>query len=471
MMTSSPSLRWSDSEDDFTNISRNLFQTTTPHDSETQDDLPPSSPPKDFPSSSPPKDTPQTPTHHEVPTTSPHQELETPGPYLSSIIRGTRQERAAHRRRKAHKKHRETLAQQRQEADKEAQEHRKKDLDAVLDCLRSKGLRFFDLMEYVFNYSNGRGDIRWHDFFIHEGAATRILELWASSRNAQGARQEVVNWAIEYTTHTVAREARTVTKSKELQTIGKKINQKIITSFSFSDMHDLLQDEMAPVAMTIFRAFSTSRHAHKHTEQRKEKTSVVSRVVYPISVLKMSQCAMSDQVVTSAALSCLGEYSHANNLAKRVIGLYLYATGAQRQSIHVLSTLGLSESYSNLITRNIYRKRKTAKNAKDSEQAAAEGSDSDSEQVRRTGTLHQLSESMREKTQELAATGLFGVVYDNINIDLRNAEQIVGRHGASLSYFFTLNSAEFILQRFTREWHLCDSLSLTQRQGRRYKNQ
>ena len=144
------------------------------------------------------------------------------------------------------------------------------------------------------------------------------------------------------------------------------------------------------------------------------------------------------QVVTSAALSCLGEYSHANNLAKRVVGLYLYATGAQRQSIHVLSTLGLSESYSNLITRNVYRKRNTSKHANASEQSA----ETSSEQVRRTGTLHQLSESMREKTQDIAATGLFGVVYDNINIDLRNAEQIVGRHGALLlSFSLTLDSA------------------------------
>ena len=153
----------------------------------------------------------------------------------------------------------------------------------------------------------------------------------------------------------------------------------------------------------------------------------------------MSNCGCT-QVVTSAALSCLGEYSHANNLAKRVVGLYLYATGAQRQSIHVLSTLGLSESYSNLITRNIYQKRNTSKHAKELGQSAEESS----EPVRRTGTLYQLSESMREKTQEIAATGLFGVVYDNINIDLRNAEQIVGRHGALeslLIYFFILNSA------------------------------
>ena len=243
----------SDTEDDFANISRKLFQRSdlpapsrllsTPR--QTQNDLPPSSPPRDFSPSSAPA--------------TPNQPEETsPGPILSSIICGTRQERGAHRRRKGYKKQRETLAQQRQEADKEAQKQRKNDLDTVLDCLHSKGLRFLDLLEYVFDYSNGRGDIRWHDFFVHEGEATRILNLWVSSRNAQGAREEVEDWAIEYIARTVAREAKTVTKSKELQTLGKKINQEIITSFNFSDMHDLLQDEMAPVAMTILSAFSTS---------------------------------------------------------------------------------------------------------------------------------------------------------------------------------------------------------------------
>ena len=169
-MTSSPSLSSSDTEDDFANISRKLFQRSdipvpsllsTPR--QIQDDLPLSSPPRDSSPSSPAKDTPATPNQPEETT---------PGPYLSSIIRGTRQERGAHCRRKGYKKQCETLAQQRLEADKEAQDWRKKDLDAVLNCLHSKGLRFRDLMEYVFNYSNGRGDIRWHDFFVHEGVAT-----------------------------------------------------------------------------------------------------------------------------------------------------------------------------------------------------------------------------------------------------------------------------------------------------------
>ena len=53
----------------------------------------------------------------------------------------------------------------------------------------------------------------------------------------------------------------------------------------------------------------------------------------------------------SAALICLGEYSHSNNLAKQMIGLYLYASGAHRQCITVLSTLGLSESYTSLMSK------------------------------------------------------------------------------------------------------------------------
>ena len=51
--------------------------------------------------------------------------------------------------------------------------------------------------------------------------------------------------------------------------------------------------------------------------------------------------------------------------------------------------------------------------------------------LRSTSTLRQLSTSMREKAREIAATGLFGTVYDNININFSVAEQVVGRHGIS----------------------------------------
>ena len=117
-----------------------------------------------------------------------------------------------------------------------------------------------------------------------------------------------------------------------------------------------------------------------------------------------------------------------------MIGLYLYASGAQQQCITVLSTLGLSESYTNLTSKNIRRMRKVKLADKTdpfvvAPAAVAESTVPLTEIVERTGTLHQLSDSMRSQTRELAVSGLFSVVYDNININFRNAEQIVGRHG------------------------------------------
>ena len=136
------------------------------------------------------------------------------------------------------------------------------------------------------------------------------------------------------------------------------------------------------------------------------------------------------------------------------MALYLYATGAQRQTISVLSTLGLCESYTNLITKNERRerKKKTSLGKTDLNPVTPQvqttsnshTSDSTDEQLvqatpcslptknytsRYTGTLQQLSESMRARTRSIAKHGLYSTVYDNINMMFRNAEQLIGRHG------------------------------------------
>lgn len=81
--------------------------------------------------------------------------------------------------------------------------------------------------------------------------------------------------------------------------------------------------------------------------------------------------------------------------------------------------MGICESYTNLVTRNKRRKR-------------VGDPETISEQ---SGTLHQLSDSMRLEAREIAATGLFSMVYDNININLKSAEQIIGRHGMKHIYW------------------------------------
>ena len=135
------------------------------------------------------------------------------------------------------------------------------------------------------------------------------------------------------------------------------------------------------------------------------------------------------QVTTSAALTCLGEYSHSNNISKRMIGLYLYASGAQRQTITVLSTLGLSESYTNIITKNKRRSKSLKQIPLDAVLPELEILPPKKNHSIYTGTLHQLSDSLRTQTRAIAATGLYSVVYDNINMMFRSAEQIIGRHG------------------------------------------
>ncbi|KAJ7832749.1 hypothetical protein B0H14DRAFT_3711869 [Mycena olivaceomarginata] len=153
-------------------------------------------------------------------------------------------------------------------------------------------------------------------------------------------------------------------------------------------------------------------------------------------------------IITAAELSLLGEFSHKNNFSRRIIGLYLYATGAQRQTISVMSHLGISESYQH-ITRKarimINRRRRVVD--VDAEPPAVPPctptkvherySPPDAEilsakiealkKLVKPGTLEELSASMRGFARGVASTGLFAASYDNINLVFRAAEQVMGR--------------------------------------------
>ncbi|PPR02988.1 hypothetical protein CVT24_012182, partial [Panaeolus cyanescens] len=111
-------------------------------------------------------------------------------------------------------------------------------------------------------------------------------------------------------------------------------------------------------------------------------------------------------VVVSALVSCLSEHSRQNNIFKRIYGLYLYACGAQRQVVTILNHVGIAESYAGL---------------------TAKATNKTLEQKRKSGTLTQLSESMRKEARILGATAVFGQVYDNINFAEKVAEQTIGK--------------------------------------------
>jgi hypothetical protein len=135
-------------------------------------------------------------------------------------------------------------------------------------------------------------------------------------------------------------------------------------------------------------------------------------------------------------LNLLGARSQKNSYARHVMGLYLYSTGATRQQISVMNHLGLSVSYVTLAGGgNKAENLLTSKS--DIAESAGLGTKSTSTSSktgarvhkRRLGTLEALSESMRKATRKVAASNLYELVYDNINMLWKVGEQIIGRTG------------------------------------------
>ncbi|KAJ7762332.1 hypothetical protein DFH07DRAFT_867516 [Mycena maculata] len=223
--------------------------------------------------------------------------------------------------------------------------------DEILEKLSSNGLSFGDLMLHVFDPVYKRGSARWDGFFKQHGLATRVLDLWVSNKNSPTARQEVGAWAEDYVAGEMQKEGEKITSSKFLQREGAVVDYAYVTGFTMLGMGNYLLD--------------------------------------------------AARIITSAVLELLGEYSHKNNYSRRIMGLYLYATGAQRQTISVMSHLGISESYQ---TEKI-----------------------DGLISIKYASLGGLSMSMRNLARAVASTGLFAASYDNINMMFRSAEQVMGR--------------------------------------------
>jgi hypothetical protein len=135
------------------------------------------------------------------------------------------------------------------------------------------------------------------------------------------------------------------------------------------------------------------------------------------------------------------------------MAIYLYASGAQRQTISVLAHLGISESYQNLIKKPHFLINRRSHDVDPEDplpmtppstptisntpynppDAAALGAAISAIRFVRMGTLRQLSGSMRDMARAVAATGLYAASYDNINMVFRAAEQVLGKTGTTLS--------------------------------------
>ncbi|KAJ7591850.1 hypothetical protein C8J56DRAFT_886601 [Mycena floridula] len=231
------------------------------------------------------------------------------GPRASSPIIGTASEKQAIRRRKGQRSRAPKMAEI-YASKAEAKQADTPDtlvtgftpsqsaaMDGALDSLQQKGISFHDLMFYVFDLVNKKGNIRWDGFFKQRNSATEYVGTEAKA------------------------EARRITASGFLQMMNCVIDTNLIKKLSMSLLFSYLRDE-APTMLSVTTAFTTS------------------------TVLGLS--GLKDKARISCE-KCIGTYNCSNNLFKHIFGLYLYATGSQRQAITVISHLGLSESYNGVV--------------------------------------------------------------------------------------------------------------------------
>ncbi|KAK6975033.1 hypothetical protein R3P38DRAFT_2463089, partial [Favolaschia claudopus] len=324
--------------------------------------------------------------------------------YTSPII-GTREEKKAKAYAKGQRKRAETLAAV--AAEKKTQEQV---FDEVLAQLDADGLNLGELMLYVFDPANKQGQTRWNGFFRRPGSASRVLDLWMHRGNSQTARNEVREWAVNFVAEQTRMEAQAITKSKDLFT-PDAVDAAYVDGFSMrsTSMYDFLQQHAA-TALRVLEAFSTSTR------------NIIANFL---------ELVLADfpQVVTSSALTLLGEYSQRNNFSRRIMAIYLYASGAQRQTISVLGHLGISESYQNLIQkpRTVINRRRRKLDPDETPPPTPPSTPTTSEpivhnsppdslllhdaisslQSVKQGTLRQLSDSMRNMARVVASTGLY----------------------------------------------------------------
>ncbi|KAL0059342.1 hypothetical protein AAF712_013920 [Marasmius tenuissimus] len=203
------------------------------------------------------------------------------------------------------------------------------------------------------------------------------------------------------------------------------MDEEFYTGFSFPSLKEKLESSL-PATVRIFKAVATNiKYVKTYSDWRR---------------------AQKSNLVFTTIMQTLAEFSQKNNLLKKLMGMYLFATGSQRQSISAMHHLGLSESYQSLVDKPRRRKRKKKASKSQSTRpaipdAGLEPGDKHADTIvslepsddiieSRPGSLRALARNQQSVLRRIASVGLFGLVYNNINIVEKAAEQILGRTDA-----------------------------------------
>ncbi|KAI1791461.1 hypothetical protein LXA43DRAFT_973118 [Ganoderma leucocontextum] len=239
---------------------------------------------------------------------------------------------------------------------------------------------------------------RAHDATMNkvETQVGRILDLWVTQNSTTGKA-----------------DANSVSREAVLLTRADGVTDSYLQSFQLSSVHEHIR-ALYPSTTELLRQLTTTRCQRKQAEN-------------PPMTTQEQENAQKCERISSAMTILLGECSQRNSLVKNVLGLYLYATGSQRQAISILSSLGVSASYPSIAGKG--------KVAKLIGSASASGAQAPNLVLallaRGIGLLRCLSESCHASTQKCAQCNICGHVYDNINMENSTCATIFPLHDAN----------------------------------------
>ncbi|PIL24781.1 hypothetical protein GSI_12667 [Ganoderma sinense ZZ0214-1] len=216
---------------------------------------------------------------------------------------------------------------------------------AVLATLKAGNQTWGDFVEWISQPASQKAQERFDGLFKRrpqdpsaskgQTQVGRILDLWVT-RNSNTGKADVHDWAMRYACRVVNREANSVSRKGVLLTRPEMVTGSYLHSFELSSIHERIR-ALCPSTTELLRQLTTTRRQRKQAESppvtSQEKENVQKR-----EEKKLTR-------IGSALTILLGERSQRNSLVKNVLGLYLYATGSQRQAITILSSFGISSSY------------------------------------------------------------------------------------------------------------------------------
>ncbi|KAH7921361.1 hypothetical protein BV22DRAFT_1049687 [Leucogyrophana mollusca] len=135
-------------------------------------------------------------------------------------------------------------------------------ISEILDSLAKNGVRFSEVLNYVFDANNTTPQWRWDEVFSDPMCIRQALDFCASKSNPATGRRSLTTWATNYILSVVDDEATEITKSGILRANGREVNASFALGLDFGSLAGLMR-QYFPTIMKILARIATTERQEK----------------------------------------------------------------------------------------------------------------------------------------------------------------------------------------------------------------